>query len=193
MKKNLLFLVLALAVVGGVFIYGSDGGFLSTSLLGGVPKIATLHTNMGDIEIELRGDKAPRTVDNFVKLARDGKYDGVVFHRVIDDFMIQTGDFTKGDGTGGHAFGGGYFDDEFSADLTHVPGAVSMANRGPNTNGSQFFIVQNPQGTHFLNNRHNVFGLVTNGMNVVNEIAKVETDASDRPLSPVVIESIDLR
>ncbi len=149
---------------------------------------------MGDIEIELYGDKVPETVKNFVELSKAGEYDGVAFHRVIKDFMIQTGDFTNGDGTGGHSYKGPgtKFADEFHPDLTHIPGALSMANSGPATNGSQFFIVQNPEGTHFLNGRHSVFGLVTNGMDVVNAIGEVETGAQDRPVKSVLITTVEI-
>lgn len=164
---------------------------------------ATLHTSNGDIEIELFDERAPNTVDNFVGLATGEKqwedpdsgetiegeplYDDVPFHRVIEDFMIQTGDPT-GTGRGGPGY---TFDDEFHDELRHDgEGIVSMANRGPNTNGSQFFITLD--ATPHLDDRHAVFGEVTDGMDVVREIGAVETDGQDNPLEPVVLESVTI-
>jgi cyclophilin family peptidyl-prolyl cis-trans isomerase len=147
---------------------------------------ATLHTNHGDISIELFDDDAPKTVENFLKLARDGFYDGVIFHRVIPDFMIQGGDPT-GTGSGGPGY---QFEDEFN-DHKVVRGVLAMANAGPNTNGSQFFIVTTDAAS-WLDGKHTVFGTVTDGMDVVNTISALETDARDRPRSDVTIESIDL-
>ena len=164
---------------------------------------ATLRTTMGEVVIDLYGDRAPRTVANFVGLATGSKawvdprtgesidgdplYDDVLFHRVIDGFMIQTGDPT-GTGRGGPGY---QFDDEFHDDLTHDrAGVVSMANAGPDTNGSQFFITLAP--TPHLDGRHSVFGQVTEGMDVVEAIGSVETDANDRPLDPVVLESVSV-
>ena len=147
---------------------------------------ATLHTNHGAISIELFDDDAPKTVDNFLKLARDGFYDGVVFHRVIPDFMIQGGDPT-GTGSGGPGY---QFEDEFN-DHKVVRGALAMANAGPNTNGSQFFIVTTPEAS-WLDGKHTVFGEVTDGMDVVDAISAVETDSRDRPRADVVIEKVDV-
>jgi len=147
---------------------------------------ATLHTNHGAISIELFDDDAPKTVDNFVKLARDGFYDGVIFHRVIPDFMIQGGDPT-GTGSGGPGY---QFEDEFN-DNKVVRGALAMANAGPNTNGSQFFIVTT-EAASWLDGKHTVFGRVTDGMDVVDRISELETDARDRPRADVVIERIEL-
>jgi len=147
---------------------------------------ATLHTNHGPIEIELFDDDAPKTVDNFVKLARDGFYDGVIFHRVIPDFMIQGGDPT-GSGMGGPGY---TFEDEFN-DHKVVRGALAMANAGPNTNGSQFFVVT-AEATPWLDGKHTVFGQVTQGMDVVDKISSVDTDANDKPREPVVIERVEL-
>src|SRR5581483_7870475 len=138
------------------------------------------------IELELFDEDAPKTVDNFVKLARDGFYDGVVFHRVIRDFMIQGGDPT-GTGRGGPGY---TFEDEFN-DHKVVRGALAMANAGPNTNGSQFFIVTT-ESAPWLDGKHTVFGRVTSGMDVVDAIEGVATDADDRPREDVVIESITL-
>ena len=147
---------------------------------------ATLHTNHGAIELELHDGDAPKTVENFRKLAADGFYDGVVFHRVIPDFMIQGGDPT-GTGTGGPGY---QFEDEFN-DHPVARGALAMANAGPNTNGSQFFIVT-ADACPWLDGKHTVFGRVTNGMDVVDTISKVQTGAGDRPREDVVIERVDL-
>jgi cyclophilin family peptidyl-prolyl cis-trans isomerase len=155
-------------------------------------KVATIKTNLGDIKILLYTEQAPETTKNFIELSEDKKYDGVIFHRVIDDFMVQTGDFQNMNGTGGHSYKGPgtYLQDEFGKGLTHVYGAVSMANAGPNTGGSQFFIVQKEDGTDWLNGKHAIFGYAYEGMDVVEEIAKVEKDGMDRPLEDVKIETI---
>jgi cyclophilin family peptidyl-prolyl cis-trans isomerase len=147
---------------------------------------ATLHTNRGAIAVELFDADAPKTVDNFVKLARDGFYDGVIFHRVIPDFMIQGGDPT-GTGSGGPGY---TFADEPN-DRHVARGALAMANAGPNTNGSQFFIVT-AEACPWLDGKHTVFGRVTDGMDVVDEISALETDARDRPREDVVIERVEL-
>jgi cyclophilin family peptidyl-prolyl cis-trans isomerase len=147
---------------------------------------ATLHTNHGPIAVELFPGEAPKTVENFRKLAEDGFYNGVIFHRIIPDFMIQGGDPT-GTGSGGPGYS---FEDEFN-DHSVVRGALAMANAGPNTNGSQFFIVT-ADACPWLDGKHTVFGQVTNGMDVVDAISAVETDAADRPHESVVIERIDL-
>jgi cyclophilin family peptidyl-prolyl cis-trans isomerase len=147
---------------------------------------ATLHTNHGAIAIELFDEDAPKTVENFLKLSRDGFYSGVIFHRVIPDFMIQGGDPT-GTGSGGPGY---QFEDEFN-DHKVVRGALAMANAGPNTNGSQFFIVT-ADAASWLDGKHTVFGQVTDGMDVVNTISGLETDARDRPRQDVVIERVDV-
>jgi peptidyl-prolyl cis-trans isomerase B (cyclophilin B) len=147
---------------------------------------ATLHTNHGAIAIELFDDDAPKTVENFLKLSRDGFYSGVIFHRIIPDFMIQGGDPT-GTGSGGPGY---QFEDEFN-DNKVVRGALAMANAGPNTNGSQFFIVTTDAAS-WLDGKHTVFGRVTDGMDVVDAISGVETDARDRPRQDVVIERVDV-
>jgi peptidyl-prolyl cis-trans isomerase B (cyclophilin B) len=141
-------------------------------------------TNRGAIELELFDADAPNTVENFVKLSRDGFYDGVVFHRVIEDFMIQGGDPT-GTGTGGPGY---QFDDEPN-DHRVVNGVIAMANSGPNTNGSQFFIVT-ADACPWLDGHHTVFGRVTSGMDVVNEIQGADTDGQDRPIDEIRIESV---
>jgi peptidyl-prolyl cis-trans isomerase B (cyclophilin B) len=147
---------------------------------------ATLHTNQGEIAVELFDDDAPKTVQNFVKLAGDGFYDGVIFHRVIPDFMIQGGDPT-GTGSGGPGY---EFEDEIN-DNKVVRGALAMANAGPNTNGSQFFIVTADE-TPWLDGKHTVFGRVTGGMDVVDAISAADRDGRDRPREDVVIERVAL-
>jgi len=147
---------------------------------------ATLHTNHGAIAVELYDEDAPKTVENFVKLAKDGFYDGVIFHRVIPDFMIQGGDPT-GTGTGGPGYA---FEDEIN-DHKVERGALAMANAGPDTNGSQFFVVTT-QAAPWLDGKHTVFGRVTEGMDVVDEISAVETDSGDKPREPVTIERAEV-
>ena len=151
--------------------------------------VAVIKTNMGNIELELFADKAPKTVENFVGLAKKGYYNGVIFHRVIDNFMIQGGDPT-GTGRGGESFWGGKFNDEIDSSLTFdKPGYLAMANAGPNTNGSQFFITTVP--TPWLNGHHTIFGKVVGGMDVVNKISKVETvKPYDRPVKDIVMKEV---
>src|SRR5690625_2479074 len=179
---------------------------------------AVIHTNHGDVTVKLFKDIAPKTVENFTTHAKNGYYDGQIFHRIIKDFMIQGGDPT-GTGMGGESIYGGSFEDEFSTDAFNLYGALSMANAGPGTNGSQFFIVQlkevpsqmlsqlegagdpseiidaytEPGGTPWLDQRHTVFGHVIDGMDIVEAIDQTETNPSDRPLEEVVIESIDIK
>jgi peptidyl-prolyl cis-trans isomerase B (cyclophilin B) len=147
---------------------------------------ATMHTNHGEIELELFDDDAPKTVENFRKLAGDGFYDGVIFHRVIRDFMIQGGDPT-GTGTGGPGY---TFEDEIN-DHKVVRGALAMANAGPNTNGSQFFIVTT-QEAPWLDGKHTVFGQVVSGMEAVDAIESQPTDARDKPIEDAKIERFEL-
>ena len=147
---------------------------------------ATIHTSEGPIELELHAEDAPKTVENFVKLSREGFYEGVIFHRVIPDFMIQGGDPT-GTGTGGPGY---QFEDEFNEHPVER-GALAMANAGPNTNGSQFFIVTT-EAAPWLDGKHTVFGRVTSGMDVVDRISQVDRDANDRPREPVTIERVEL-
>lgn len=183
--------------------------------------IAVIHTNMGDISVRLFPDKTPKTCENFITHAKNGYYNGLIFHRVIQDFMIQGGDPT-GTGCGGESIWGDSFEDEPDIELRNYRGALSMANAGPNTNGSQFFIVQcgrvDPRliqqmkgladqgypeevvasyeqvgGTPHLDFRHTVFGQVYDGMDVVDAIAAVETGPQDKPRQDVVMESIDIR
>lgn len=177
---------------------------------------AVIKTNRGEITVQLFPELAPKTVKNFIELAKKGYYDGVIFHRVIPDFMIQGGDPT-GTGMGGESIYGESFEDEFSRELFNLRGALSMANSGPNTNGSQFFIVNNENvpanmfgqlegagfpaeiieaykkgGTPWLDFRHTVFGHVVDGMNTVDEIANAQRGPQDRPVHDVVIETIEI-
>ncbi|MCM3055603.1 MULTISPECIES: peptidylprolyl isomerase [Bacillaceae] len=177
--------------------------------------VAEMVTNQGTIKLKLFPEYAPKTVENFVTHAKNGYYEGIIFHRVIKDFMIQGGDPT-GTGMGGESIYGHSFEDEFSPDLFNFRGALSMANAGPNTNGSQFFIVQKQDmdpgfadqmkragypdeiiehyqqngGTPWLDFRHTVFGQVIEGMDIVDKIATVPTGAGDRPIDNVIIEKI---
>jgi cyclophilin family peptidyl-prolyl cis-trans isomerase len=147
---------------------------------------ATLHTNHGAIELELFDDDAPKTVANFTKLAAERFYDGVIFHRVIPDFMIQSGDPT-GTGTGGPGY---QFEDEINQHKV-VRGALAMANAGPNTNGSQFFIVTT-ESAPWLDGKHTVFGRVTAGMDIVDKVSELPRDASDKPREDATIERVEL-
>lgn len=151
-------------------------------------KVAEFSTNMGLFKVELFGDKAPLTVGNFIKLVDKGFYTGLIFHRVIPNFMIQGG-CPHGTGRGGPGY---TIKDEFHPDLKHdSKGILSMANAGPNTGGSQFFITVTP--TPWLDKHHSVFGKVTEGMNVVEAISKVEKDRMDKPLQDVIINSITIQ
>lgn len=184
-----------------------------------VDLVAVMKTNMGEIKIKLFPNEAPKTVENFTTHAKNGYYNGLIFHRVIKDFMIQGGDPT-GTGMGGESIWGKSFEDEFTPELHNLRGALSMANAGPNTNGSQFFIVQastvpehllsqmaempeafpeevveeyeNLGGTPWLDFRHTVFGQVFEGMDVVDAIANVKTAGADKPVNDVVIETIEI-
>ena len=176
-----------------------------------------MNTNKGAIKLELYPEIAPKTVENFIGFAKENYYDGVIFHRVISDFMIQGGDPT-GTGMGGKSIWGEQFEDEFSPYLFNLRGALSMANAGPGTNGSQFFIVTAPEvpanmmeqmsgagypedvieaydnegGTPWLDQKHTVFGHVVEGMDIVDDINKTPTNPSDKPLEDVLIESIEI-
>jgi peptidyl-prolyl cis-trans isomerase B (cyclophilin B) len=147
---------------------------------------ATIQTNAGPLEVELFDEDAPKTVENFRKLAGDGFYDGLIFHRVIKDFMIQGG-CPEGTGTGGPGY---TFEDEIN-EHGIVRGALAMANAGPNTNGSQFFIVTT-DAAPWLDGKHTVFGRVSGGMEVVDAIEAAPTDSGDRPVEPQTIERIEL-
>ncbi|MEA2333107.1 MAG: peptidyl-prolyl cis-trans isomerase [Thermoleophilaceae bacterium] len=147
---------------------------------------ATMHTNHGPIELELFDEAAPKTVENFLKLSRDGYYDGLVFHRVIPDFMIQGG-CPEGTGTGGPGY---EFEDEINENKI-VRGALAMANRGPDTNGSQFFIVTT-EAAPWLDGKHTVFGRVASGMEAVDSIEGAETGPQDRPVKDALIERVEV-
>jgi cyclophilin family peptidyl-prolyl cis-trans isomerase len=148
---------------------------------------AKIETTMGDIEIELFKADAPKTVENFETLAKKGFYDGIIFHRVIPDFMVQTGDPT-GTGMGGPGY---KFNDEFSPKLKHdKPGILSMANSGPNSNGSQFFITE--VATPWLDKKHSVFGQVVKGMDVVKKIAAAPRDYNDKPKTPIAMKKVTI-
>ncbi|KAI5366259.1 Putative cyclophilin-type peptidyl-prolyl cis-trans isomerase domain-containing protein [Septoria linicola] len=168
------------------------GGSHASAPAGAVenPDKVVLHTTLGAITIQLFAQQTPRTCQNFATLAKTGKYDGVIFHRIISGFMIQGGDPT-GTGRGGSSIFGNKFEDEFVSSLKHESkGTLSMANAGPNTNGSQFFITLGP--TPHLNGKHTVFGKVVEGMDVVDKLGAVRTGAGDRPVSEVKIERCDV-
>jgi cyclophilin family peptidyl-prolyl cis-trans isomerase len=147
---------------------------------------ATFHTSEGTIEIELYPEDAPKTVESFTKLASDGFYDGLIFHRVIPEFMIQGG-CPQGTGTGGPGY---QFEDEFN-DHKVVKGALAMANSGPNTNGSQFFIVT-ADATPWLDGKHTVFGQVVSGQDVADRISLVDRDSRDKPTTPVTLDRVEI-
>lgn len=182
-------------------------------------EIVVIRTNLGEIKLRLFPEVAPKAVENFRTHIKNGYYDGVTFHRVMDEFMIQGGD-PQGTGRGGESIWGGAFEDEFSMNYRNIRGALSMANSGPNSNGSQFFIVQKTSteddiieqmkgmtdkqgypegvaeayekhgGTFWLDGKHTVFGQVFQGMDVVDKIAKVPTDGNSKPLEDVVMEKV---
>lgn len=156
--------------------------------------IATIETTKGTIKIKLFTDLAPETTKNFIELAKSGKYDNVPFHRIINDFMIQTGDFDKKNGTGGYSYKGPgtKINDEISAKLVHLNGTVSMANAGPNTNGSQFFIVSSKRNNSYLNGHYSVFGQVFEGQDIVDELANVDTDLNDKPLQEMLMKKVTI-
>jgi len=164
-------------------------GNASSSAYPGLPSGATLHTSKGDIALSLFPEDCPITVENFTTHARNGYYDNVLFHRVIKGFMLQTGD-PLGDGTGGESIWGGEFQDEIRKQFRHDrPGVLSMANAGPNTNGSQFFITTVP--TPWLDGKHTIFGRVTRGMDVVHAIERSKTEKkTDKPVEDIKILSI---
>ena len=204
----LVLIVVAIAIVAFVILQNSSSNTQNNNGTSAGNPIAVIDTSMGVIKVELYEDKVPITAGNFIKNAENGYYDGIIFHRVIKNFMIQGGD-PKGDGTGGHAaeYHEGYGDpedpetwmipDEFREDLSNVRGTISMANRGPNTGGSQFFInvVDN---THLdynkepLTSQHAVFGKVIEGMDIVDAISNVATNANDKPIQDVTIIKVTI-
>ncbi|MCF7830615.1 peptidylprolyl isomerase [Candidatus Gracilibacteria bacterium] len=184
MKKRNLFIVLGIIILAAILYFSDIEKFLTTSLISPDTKVV-METNLGDITIKLLPEEVPNIAENFAQLVQENKYDGTIFHRVIEGFMIQGGDYENHNGTGGMSAKGELLEDEFSPNLSHVRGAVSMANRGPNTNGSQFFIVQ--QDAPFLDGRHAIFGQVVDGMDTVDRIAAVNTGPNDMPLEKVTI------
>ena len=193
MKQTMIVLMIVFSVLA---CQGQDTGQVKsketqTKTESAEMTVAVIKTNMGTIEIELFAKETPKTVENFVGLANKDYYNGVIFHRVIENFMIQGGDPT-GTGRGGDSFWGGKFADEIVPALKHdVPGVLSMANAGPNTNGSQFFITL--VATPWLDGKHTVFGKVIAGMDVVSAIGKVATSKpGDKPLQDVVMETVTI-
>jgi peptidyl-prolyl cis-trans isomerase B (cyclophilin B) len=156
-------------------------------------KVAVITTSMGVVKAKLFTCDLPEITKNFTTLAEKKYYDGLQFHRIIKDFMIQGGD-PKGDGTGGESYlgAGKPLKDEFSPSLNHKKGALSMANSGPNTNGSQFFIVQASEGTPWLDYKHAVFGQVFEGMEIVDKLAQVNVGENDKPVTPVTMEKVEI-
>ncbi len=190
MKKVILILSCVILACGAFFIAGTDNESAAKSANGGknMNRIAVFETNMGTFEIELFEDKAPKTTKNFIDLAEKGFYNGLIFHRVIDGFMIQGGD-PEGTGMGDPGY---TIKDEFHKDLKHdSEGILSMANAGPDTGGSQFFITL--AKTPWLDGHHAVFGKVIKGMDVVKKIGKVETGAQDRPINKVIMEKVTIK
>jgi cyclophilin family peptidyl-prolyl cis-trans isomerase len=184
---GLVALIIAVVVVGSATAYivlsGTDGDDNDEN------PIVVIKTDYGDIEIELYMDETPETAGNFKKLVERGFYNGLKFHRIIENFMIQGGD-PQGDGSGGPGYS---IDDEPSAlALVHDQGVISMANSGPNTGGSQFFIVTNPDGSHHLDGKHAVFGKVTKGMNVALQLEKVPV-SGDRPINDVIMRKVSIK
>ncbi|MBR3622266.1 MAG: peptidylprolyl isomerase [Selenomonadaceae bacterium] len=191
MKKAILILLCVILGAGAFFIANMDNESAAAKEKGAknMNRIAVFETNMGTFEIELFEDKAPNTTKNFIDLAQKGFYNGLIFHRVIDGFMIQGGD-PEGTGMGGPGY---THKDEFHKDLKHSSeGILSMANANrPNTGGSQFFITLDK--TPWLDGHHAVFGKVIKGMDVVKKIGKVDTDFSDRPIKKVVMEKVTIK
>ena len=206
MKNTIWIIVVVLVVALGLLLWGKQDSSSNLDVPGDTTAsatdiqtmettFATLKTNKGDIEIELYTKDTPSTAGNFLKLAQEDFYDGIKFHRVIEGFMIQGGDpLTKDDaqqglwGTGGPGY---TIEDEFAPGLSNTRGTLSMANAGPNTGGSQFFI--NHANNTFLDGKHAVFGRVINGMEVVDAIAMSPTAPGDRPIEPIIIEDILLK
>ncbi len=196
-RKNIIFIILTVALIAcsdnaekkeKPITKTEDIVKELMNISGNEKLVATFKTNEGDFEIELFATKTPKTVENFVGLATTGKYDNLIFHRVIPQFMIQGGDPT-GTGRGGESFWGGKFEDEFDTSLHHdKAGVLSMANAGPGTNGSQFFITLIP--TPWLDGKHSIFGEVISGMDVVDSIGDTKTGGMDKPIKDIVIQTI---
>ncbi|MBO6179091.1 MAG: peptidylprolyl isomerase [Selenomonadaceae bacterium] len=190
MKKIILVLLCVILGAGAFFVANTNGDSVSAKEKGAknMNRIAVFETNMGTFEIELFEDKAPNTAKNFIDLAQKGFYNGLIFHRVIDGFMIQGGD-PEGTGMGGPGY---TIKDEFHKDLKHSSeGILSMANAGPNTGGSQFFITLDK--TPWLDGHHAVFGKVIKGMDVVKKIGRTKTGFNDRPVKDVIMEKVTIK
>jgi cyclophilin family peptidyl-prolyl cis-trans isomerase len=180
MNKNILIIIILLTFTSVIFGCSKEDKMVN--------RHAIIETSMGTVDVELFEDKAPNTTANFIKLAEKGFYNNITFHRVIPNFMVQTGD-PKGDGTGGPGYA---IKDEFGVGLKHSkPGILSMANSGPNTGGSQFFITTVP--TPWLDGKHAIFGQVVKGQDVVDKISMVQRNSQDRPLTPVLIKKITIK
>lgn len=218
MIRRSMWLIAALSVAIILSGCGKESSLPQFQDVGKEEKVVVMHTSKGEITIKLFPQYAPKAVENFLTHSKNGYYNGLTFHRVIKDFMIQGGD-PLGNGTGGESIYGAPFEDEFSDQLWNFRGALSMANSGPNTNGSQFFIVQSnniPEGmaeqmkqagfpeevikkyeevggTPWLDKKHTVFGQVIDGMDVVDAIASVKVDENDKPVEPVTIEKIEIK
>jgi len=186
--------ILITALITALFILPSCGQFNQTDMPKKGDQIALLLTQYGTIKVRLFPDKAPELVENFTTLAKDKKYGAMIFPRAVKNFVIQGADLTNANGTGGHSYKGPgtQLNDEISPDLKHIRGAVSMANAGPNTNGSQFFIVLPQDGTPFLDGGYSIFGQVFEGMEVVDTIAEMPVDQYERPLSEVKVERVEI-
>jgi cyclophilin family peptidyl-prolyl cis-trans isomerase len=185
--KNIIFITIIFALI---FASNNFSQKKETKKMTNSKTVAVIKTNMGTIEIELFAKETPKTVENFVGLAKKNYYNGIIFHRVIDKFMIQGGDPT-GTGRGGESFWGKKFNDEIVKDLVFdKEGILAMANAGPNTNGSQFFITL--AATTWLNGNHTIFGKVIKGMDVVKAIGKVAKNSQDKPLKDVVMETVTI-
>lgn len=190
MNKHILIILIALLTITSIITGCSKekitGNLVEDNMI--TNRHAIIETSMGTIEVELLEDKAPNTTANFIKLAEKGFYNNITFHRVIPNFMVQTGD-PRGDGTGGPGY---VIKDEFGPGLKHnQSGRLSMANSGPNTGGSQFFITTVP--TPWLDEKHAIFGQVVKGQEVVNNISMVKRNSQDRPLTPVLIKKITIK
>jgi cyclophilin family peptidyl-prolyl cis-trans isomerase len=184
-KKSLFTIIILLTIVS--IITGCTKGNTEDKMVN-TNRHAIIETSMGTIEVELYEDKAPNTTANFIKLSEKGFYNNVIFHRVIPNFMVQTGD-PRGDGTGGPGYA---IKDEFGPGLKHnQSGRLSMANSGPNTGGSQFFITTVP--TPWLDGKHAIFGQVIKGQDVVDKISMVQRDRNDKPLTPILIKKITIK
>ena len=195
MIKNVVLVVVLIIIAAGVWYYVDTSAKTEMKHMEQEQNEMTLHTSMGDIGFRLYDDKAPKTVENFIKLAGGGFYDDTKFHRVIKDFMIQGGDPLSKDDSQTHVWGTGgpgyTFEDEIHEENKNNRGTISMANAGPNTNGSQFFI--NVVDNDFLDDKHTVFGEVVSGMDIVDASVSVDTDPRDIPLEPITVKSISIK